>query len=1149
MPSELSKQLGDFRTKHKVAPVVQKVSFMFDANRAAGLDVLSLALIARKSLLNLAVLEPALEAFEDLFIGTDKSVNFLSQEELVELSSRIKRLLSYLSGHFTTLDAQQCLEYLIQKYHVHLYNGEDLILFALPYHDTQLFGTLVKLIPFLKNPERANASETRWTFLRNVHKTGSPLSRLALVKMCRSSQPVMTAIIDHLVDSLKYGAFNQPLMSFVNVLLLEVLSEFNSIHYDISIPLFSLCRICFKATQHCTSAFFIGLSVATHIVCVADVRDDALGLLLSRAISVCPADKFHALLMSLGLVAALRRQIPATVAAELAKLSIETLLNGIATSVSSFNSDLDHLVAAIAAHNTDLSAMIEKGIAESKNEAAARAVTKTEVVPEARADSIMEADDASSSSSEDDEEDKKLAEARKVLTSLCNKGTKQERLEAIKKYVSVDGATRHCIRLSAMCDSVESLALTMKHAKKDMGFVPTLVSVVDQFKKSDPRLVLQAVFENVPRIPTGSLTQVGDALGIPDAASLFAVSRKIESEFVLSSKVWQALAVLCANPQNVLGKSALVSKWRSELVPATFLAKENMKDFANTFIEYANNPKVKTVAVTEDEQVEAILGQLVCALTIPNNATKQALTDYVARGLTNISTESRTRIVVEILRNGAPSMIKKLSQVSFGGSLDLELPALTEAVSASVTSGTSIESWTLITALAQSGMSIDAQILMAALDKTQSGPSAAAAWKCVSACTESLLADSESLASCFALIGKTLDQSSASVAAEVAPMLDTLLAISMSGQSVENTLVAPLLKQLIAFVVRTESSISDTLVGTVQSICESFLGTCSDADFGAAWTMLLTVMTELVTRNKTSAMAVQIRCLILLAGLVGRDDVDSELVTSKQLGQVVLGLAELVTTTASLGSELNSWLNLSNTDVELTSAVERIVTQFLLQCTLKKLDKFFRRLLAQDSEPRLALMLRVYATVCEEAGEGATLALLPLISDVMLRTLKSSEQSSKKRKRNMDVVVAALRAATASCIEQVPETSLAELMEAVAELPGCLDDNSVVAETCIAIVKVASSEQIKTFTKQLMQRSRDSSSPFVQECVVRTVLALWRSAGEVMVPAITEVTVFLNELFNSSESEVASVTRQLVKEMDRVTGEDIEGKLGGMEDD
>ena len=58
---------------------------------------------------------------------------------------------------------------------------------------------------------------------------------------------------------------------------------------------------------------------------------------------------------------------------------------------------------------------------------------------------------------------------------------------------------------------------------------------------------------------------------------------------------------------------------------------------------------------------------------------------------------------------------------------------------------------------------------------------------------------------------------------------------------------------------------------------------------------------------------------------------------------------------------------------------------------------------------------------------------------------------------------------------------------------------------------------------------------------------MWKGVGESMVPAITEVTVFLNQVFNSSDPEVRAVTKQLVKEIDRVTGEDIEGKLTGAE--
>jgi hypothetical protein len=341
--------------------------------------------------------------------------------------------------------------------------------------------------------------------------------------------------------------------------------------------------------------------------------------------------------------------------------------------------------------------------------------------------------------------------------------------------------------------------------------------------------------------------------------------------------------------------------------------------------------------------------------------------------------------------------------------------------------------------------------------------------------------------------------------------------------------------------VSGDHAISDTLIVTAQSASEALLNTAAGINFDAAWTCLLSSMTELVKAEPDRAMAYQIRCLILVAGLVGQDDLDSETVTSKQLGQVVLGLVELVNSSAV--KEIDSWAGLSNSDVELSSVIEKITTQFLLQCTLKKLDKFYRRLIASNSEARLALAFRIYASICEQAGEGAVLALHPIAGDEIIKALKSGGVATKKRKRNMDVVVAALRAATASCIEQLPESSFVDLMDAVAQLPGHLDDNSVVAETCVGIVKVASSEQIKSFTKLLMQRSTDLSSAFTQECVVRTVLALWRSAGEVMVPAITEVTVFLNELFNSPEQEVADMTRQLVQEIDRVTGENIEEKL------
>jgi uncharacterized membrane-anchored protein YjiN (DUF445 family) len=240
----------------------------------------------------------------------------------------------------------------------------------------------------------------------------------------------------------------------------------------------------------------------------------------------------------------------------------------------------------------------------------------------------------------------------------------------------------------------------------------------------------------------------------------------------------------------------------------------------------------------------------------------------------------------------------------------------------------------------------------------------------------------------------------------------------------------------------------------------------------------------------------------------------------------------------------------------MTAAIERCISQFLMHCTLRKLDKMFRRLVStlgtedEKQEIRLALVLRVFTSVCEQGGSAVSLALLPLVSDEILKALEESSSKSRKsskRKRNADVLMAALRAVTASCVEEIPEAHISEFIDAVSELPGNIDDQSIVSDTCIALARVGSTDQIKSFTKRLMQRTVDDSAPLVQAGVVRTVLAMWKGVGESMVPAITEVTVFLNQVFNSSDPEVRAVTKQLVKEIDRVTGEDIEGKLTGAE--
>jgi hypothetical protein len=507
--------------------------------------------------------------------------------------------------------------------------------------------------------------------------------------------------------------------------------------------------------------------------------------------------------------------------------------------------------------------------------------------------------------------------------------------------------------------------------------------------------------------------------------------------------------------------------------------------------------------------------------------------------LYELSLALRTEFLTMLLRSQSTVLFKKVADMEIGDFNVEDDDVLAAAIETIAAESVSDSAWSLVKRFVEGGLVLPADALVAAV---KSGKASVAGWKCVSSSITGLSAEPLAVHSILVQIAESIN-SATSASADVVVMIEVLLAVSTLdslNSLVTPEIVADLVKKLTMFVVRTNSGISDTLAVTAQTVCESLLR--GGLDFAAAWATVVQVMSELSQTHTAQAGAIQVRCLVLLASLLETDD--SEQVTSKQLGQVVLGLVELVSASAPAAIAADSWTGLSGSANELTTMVEHIVSAFLLHCTLRKLDRMFRRLLgAGDNEAKLALVLRVYAKVCTEGGSAAALALVPLASDAILQSLKSDATVSKKRKRNIDVLLAALAAVSASCVEEIPESHIGDFLEAVAELPGAVDDNSCVASACVSLARVGSADQIKQLTKLLMQRSRDHSAPAVQEAVVRTVLALWQSAGEAMVPAITEVTVYLSELYNSTEEEVAAATRQLVQEMDRITGEDIAAKL------
>jgi U3 small nucleolar RNA-associated protein 10 len=89
------------------------------------------------------------------------------------LDKNIKRFLFHLSPYFMIPASHKCLEWLIRRFSINLYNKEEFLMLILPYHQTNIF---VRCVQTMKFDDPTN----KWDFLADVKKTSTPLSKTAL---------------------------------------------------------------------------------------------------------------------------------------------------------------------------------------------------------------------------------------------------------------------------------------------------------------------------------------------------------------------------------------------------------------------------------------------------------------------------------------------------------------------------------------------------------------------------------------------------------------------------------------------------------------------------------------------------------------------------------------------------------------------------------------------------------------------------------------------------------------------------------------------------------------------------------------------------------------------------------------------------------
>ncbi|XP_030412821.1 HEAT repeat-containing protein 1 isoform X4 [Gopherus evgoodei] len=192
----------------------EAASLLFDCKEAANIDRDTFFAIGCTGLEELMGIDPSFEMFHSaLFSLTSKGLERSVQTKAVnkQLDENISSFLIHLSPYFMLKPAQKCLEWLIHRFHIHLYNQDSLVGCVLPYHETKLFVRVIQLLK-IEDPTH------KWNWLHPIKKPGVPLARGALITHCYKDLGFMDFICSLVTKSVKTFSVHHGSVSQLRVL-------------------------------------------------------------------------------------------------------------------------------------------------------------------------------------------------------------------------------------------------------------------------------------------------------------------------------------------------------------------------------------------------------------------------------------------------------------------------------------------------------------------------------------------------------------------------------------------------------------------------------------------------------------------------------------------------------------------------------------------------------------------------------------------------------------------------------------------------------------------------------------------------------------------------------------------------------------------
>ncbi|PHT52471.1 hypothetical protein CQW23_06933 [Capsicum baccatum] len=201
-------------------------SILFDPKEAADIELDTILNIALSGLEVLISIEARFNKYKnDLFSYGSRELDrdLMGIEENKRINASIYSYLQLLSGYFELSAALKTLEYLIRRYKIHIYNMEELILCALPYHDTHVFVRVVQLV---------DTGNSKWKFLEGVKTSGAPLPRKVIVQQSMRDLGILEVLCNYVTNSKKVQP-SRPVTGFCTAVIFEFLGSLTTIDSEV----------------------------------------------------------------------------------------------------------------------------------------------------------------------------------------------------------------------------------------------------------------------------------------------------------------------------------------------------------------------------------------------------------------------------------------------------------------------------------------------------------------------------------------------------------------------------------------------------------------------------------------------------------------------------------------------------------------------------------------------------------------------------------------------------------------------------------------------------------------------------------------------------------------------------------------------------